>query len=637
MKYISALTLLIILTLSLSYSFYDTYSSFTGYEGVMMKDTNGVNIQAHGGQIQKLGTKFYWIGEDKTNDYKPCPGIHIYSSSDLYNWQDEGLVLKTMTDESQLQEEYFYNLYGDLPYEQQYAIYEDLWQGDGSDGCVIERPKMLYNSKTKKYVIWFHADGTTPSSKGQSNYGKAKAGIAISDSPVGPFKLLGSYLLVQDDKYDHTWDNIGGHVRDMNLFQDDDGTAYVIYSSDGNTNTYIVKLNEEYTNISRSDGNTPVEGVDYIVTFVKNSREAPAMFKANGQYYMITSGCTGWSPNPAQYHMADKVLGEWKTIGNPCTDDGASTTYDTQSTCVYKVDDGEYIYMGDRWYSGTLRDSRYVWLPVEFDMNGYIYIKKYSNWNLDIFPKIKPFEVLTEIPKSAASLSDLKSKLPSKLVIKYIGETKTQTVNAVWNINAKDNYIADITVQGSLSNERSVEYSVEIYDERIIYFFDSGAGLYGAGGYYTNLKAALGSKLLNQVADQSYIAGVQDGYSSILGGTSDDVDISYKSGGGSDVWSHGFWAHGGKNVEYTFTLKAGSYIVNEGFYEWWNTARYMKITVLVDGKEIASGTFTLGKSDTRNQQSVSFSISSDKVVTVSVSKTSGADPVLSWVSILKQN
>ena len=184
---------------------------------------------------------------------------------------------------------------------------------------------------------------------------------------------------------------------------------------------------------------------------------------------------------------------------------------------------------------------------------------------------------------------------------------------------------------------RDREYSVEIYDERIIYFFDSGAGLYGAGGYYTNLKAALGSKLLNQVADQSYIAGVQDGYSSILGGTSDDVDISYKSGGGSDVWSHGFWAHGGKNVEYTFTLKAGSYIVNEGFYEWWNTARYMKITVLVDGKEIASGTFTLGKSDTRNQQSVSFSISSDKVVTVSVSKTSGADPVLSWVSILKQN
>ena len=86
---------------------------------------------------------------------------------------------------------------------------------------------------------------------------------------------------------------------------------------------------------------------------------------------MITSGCTGWSPNPAQYAISDKVLGEWKMIGNPCTDDGSSTTY----TCVYKVDEGEYIYMGDRWNSGYLRDSRYVWLPIEFDMEGYIYIK----------------------------------------------------------------------------------------------------------------------------------------------------------------------------------------------------------------------------------------------------------------------
>ena len=193
MKYILILISFILLYSSSSIPFPNSYSSFTGYEGVMMKDTNGVNIQVHGGQIQKLGSKYFWIGEDKTNDYKPCPGIHMYSSSDLYNWQDEGLVLKTMTSESDLSEEYFHNLYGDLPYEEQYAIYEDLWQGDGNDGCVIERPKMLYNKNTNKYVIWFHADGTTPSSKGQSNYGKAKAGIAISDSPLGPFKLLGTY------------------------------------------------------------------------------------------------------------------------------------------------------------------------------------------------------------------------------------------------------------------------------------------------------------------------------------------------------------------------------------------------------------------------------------------------------------
>ena len=635
MKYIYIFILLILSPLTLLYNFPNSYSSFTGYEGVMMQDINGVNIQAHGGQIQKLGSKFYWIGEDKTNDYKPCPGIHMYSSTDLYNWSDEGLVLKTMQSESDLSEEYFYNLYGDLPAETQYAIYEDLWQGDGNDGCVIERPKMLYNSRTKKYVIWFHADGTTPSTKGQSNYGKAKAGIAISDSPTGPFKLLGTYLLVVDDNYSHSWDNVGGHVRDMNLFQDDDGTAYVIYSSDGNTNTYIVKLDSEYTGISKSNGDTPVEGVDYIVTFVGNSREAPAMFKANNQYYMITSGCTGWSPNPAQYAISNSVLGEWKTIGNPCTDDGASTTYNTQSTCVYKVDDGEYIYMGDRWYSSTLRDSRYVWLPIEFDMEGNIYIRKYSNWNLDIFPKIKPFSIITELPTSAESISDLKNNLPEKLKIQYKGESTTQYVDVNWVIKGSDNYIADILVQGSLSNERSIEFYTQIFDPRTIYFFDSGTELYGAGEYYNQLKKKLGSKLLNKVGDQTYIKGIQDGYSSVLGGTNDDVDISYKSGGGEDIWGHGFWAHGGKNIEYSFTLKAGKYVVVEGFYEWWNTTRYMKISVKVGDEVLASSTFTLGKSDTRNQQFVEFTLSEDSVVVISVSKTSGADPVLSWVSILK--
>ena len=89
---------------------------------------------------------------------------------------------------------------------------------------------------------------------------------------------------------------------------------------------------------------------------------------------------------------------------------------------------------------------------------------------------------------------------------------------------------------------------------------------------------------MNNVGDQTYIKGTQAGYSSSLGGTSDNVDISYK-GTGDDIWSHGFWAHGGRNIEYSFELKKGIYYVNEGFFEWWNTERYMKITVSGGGKE----------------------------------------------------
>ena len=629
-------SLLIISLIYISFISIKCYDSFTGAEGVMMKDTNGVPIQAHGGQIQKLGDKYYWIGEDKTYDYKPCPGIHMYTSEDLYNWKDEGVVLKTMKTESDLKDAYFAALYGDLPESEQHAIYEDLWQGSGGQGCVIERPKFLHNPKTGKYVIWFHADGTTPSTQGGGDYGKAKAGIAISDNALGPYKLLGTFLLINNNKYDHTWDNIGGHVRDMNLFQDDDGTAYVMYSSDGNTNMYIAKLNDEYTGLAQS-GNGPVEGVDYIVTFVKNSREAPAMFKANGKYYIISSGCTGWSPNPASYAIADKVFGEWKTIGNPCVEDGAQTTYDTQSTCVFKVAEGEYIYMGDRWFSNNLKDSRYVWLPIEFDSQGHISIRKHSNWDLSFFKKIKTFEIITKLPSEVASVSELKSSLPSSLEIKYAGETETQTVDVKWNVDIEDSFIADVSITGSLSIDRSIVHNVQIYDKRIMYFFDCAAESFGAGEYYVNLKHALGASLKNVNADQSYIKGKQAGYSSSLGGTDDNVDISVKNGGGNDIWEHGYWAHGGKTINYSFELPAGTYYVNEGFYEWWNTQRNMKILVSADGTQIEGKSFTLGRADTRNQQSVKFKLSTNQVVTVAVSKGSGADPVLSWVAILKES
>ena len=601
-----------------------------------MLDTNGVPIQAHGGQIQKLGDKYYWIGEDKTYNYKPCPGIHMYTSQDLYNWKDEGLVLKTMKTESDLNDAYFAALYGDLSGDQKKAIYEDLWQGSGSDGCVIERPKMLHNPKTDKYVIWFHADGTTPSSRGGSDYGKAKAGVAISDNVLGPYKLLGTYLLVNDNKYDHAWDNVGGHVRDMNLFQDDDGTGYVIYSSDGNENTYIAKLNDEYTGISRSNGNNPVEGVDYIVTFVKRSREAPAMFKAKGRYYMINSGCTGWAPNAAAYGVADKVLGEWKLLDNPCVEQGSGTTYDTQSTCVYQVGDGAYIYMGDRWFSNNLKDSRYVWLPIEFNDQGGIILKRYSNWDLSVFNKINPFTIITEIPKQADSVADLKKNLPTSVEVKYSENDKVEKVDVEWHFDFDSNLIADATITGSLSIGRSIVQNIQIFDKRTLYFFDCAAESFGAGKYYVDLKDILGSKLKNNLADQPYVKGKQAGYSGTLGGEKDNVDISTKDGGGKDIWGHGYWAHGGKNIDYTFELDAGTYYVNAGFYEWWSTQRNMKILVSADGRQIEGKSFVLGRSDTRNQQSVKFSLSTSQVVTVSVSKGSGADPVLSWIAILKE-
>lgn len=362
-----------------------TYDSISGTQGAPLYDTQGKLIQAHGGQIQQFTvdgvTKWYWIGEDKTYDYRPCGGIHMYSSEDLYNWQDEGVILKTMESMEEFEaDNYFKKLYGELDRQEQEDVFEDL----DRNNCVMERPKMLYNDKTGKYVIWFHADGRTRTNP-DADYGKAKAGVAIGDSPTGPFKLLGSY------KLNHMGDNFGydgydnrGSVRDMNLFKDDDGTAYVIYSSEGNETTYISKLNEEYTNIA-GDRENGEAGIDFIRAF-GYSREAPAPFKYNGKYYIINSGCSGWSPNPAECWMADDIFGEWKPMGDPCPDWGSETTYDTQSTCVIPVDPqkGYYIYMGDRWNAGDLSESRYVWLPMEFqEDDGKAVLKRKDDWKLE--------------------------------------------------------------------------------------------------------------------------------------------------------------------------------------------------------------------------------------------------------------
>ena len=636
-----------------------TYNSFSGVDGGEIRDTNGEVIQAHGGQIQQIrdydlngdgqitadDTFWYWIGEDKTNDYRPCPGVHVYISKDLYNWEDKGCVLRTVPNwETFTTDEYFTSLYGNMPEEQQEAVYGDLWtdNNSSSSGCVIERPKMIYNDKTKKYVIWFHADGQTPDADADSNYAKAKAGVAVSDSPFGPFQLQGSYLLNYDADADHGFDNeVGGHVRDMNLFKDDDGTGYVIYSSDGNQTLHIAKLNDEYTNVAQPDNSKAEQGVgkDFTRNFIDASREAPAMFKYNGKYYIITSGCTGWSPNRASYAVADHPMGPWTTMGDPCTDsNGASTTYNTQSTCVFPVDaaKGQFIYMGDRWRNpdtgGSLRDSRYVWLPVEFLSGNQIALRRYSDWDLSVFDSIKPFEIKTELPEMAASVAALKEALPSSVSIQYVGETATQNVKVTWSGLPEESgsSLGTVNVTGTLENGRTFTQSVGLYNEKMIYFFDCYAGD-SESSYLNQVKAALKDKLRNTSPDQAYSAENKAGYTGTFG-----VDFGGKSEG-TDIWSRGYWAESNKNIDYAFDLKAGKYIVSTGYQEWWNTSRATRITVSsdVDGV-VQTHNFTLASTATNQQEDVSFTLNHDAKVTVSVSKTGSSDPVLSWIAMIQE-
>jgi beta-galactosidase len=292
--------------------------------GAVWLDKNGEVINAHGGGVLYANNTYYWFGEKR--GAHASQGVNVYSSKDLYQWKLESLALAQSEDP----------------------------QSDITAGCVMERPKVIYNAKTKKYVMWFHLE-----LKGQG-YKAARAGVAVSDKVTGPYQFVNSFR------------PNGNMSRDMTLFLDDDGKAYQIYSSRENYDLHIVELNDEFT--------LPTTKDKMIFSL---HREAPAIFKYEKKYYLITSGCTGWRPNKASLHVADSLFGEWKSLGNPLHGNGADSTYGGQSTYVLRVAGKQpsFIFMADRWNPKDLIDSRYLWLPIQFK-NGEPYIEWMDEWRL---------------------------------------------------------------------------------------------------------------------------------------------------------------------------------------------------------------------------------------------------------------
>ncbi len=307
--------------------------------GTVWNDTEGNPINAHGGGLLYHEGVYYWYGEYKKGKtvlpewatwecYRTdVTGISCYSSTDLLNWKFEGIVLPAVKDD----------------------IGHDLHPSK-----VLERPKVIYNKKTGKFVMWAHVES--------ADYSKACAGVAISDSPTGPFTYIGSFR------------PNGAMSRDQTVFVDDDGRAYQFYSSEHNATLYISELTDDY---QRPSGR-------YTRNFINKSREAPAVFKHDGKYYMLSSGCTGWDPNQAELAVADSIMGEWKTIGNPCTGKDADKTFFAQSTYVQQVmgKKDAYIAMFDRWNKKDLENSLYVWLPISFE-NGTPTIPWRERWTPD--------------------------------------------------------------------------------------------------------------------------------------------------------------------------------------------------------------------------------------------------------------
>ena len=198
---------------------------------------------------------------------------------------------------------------------------------------------MIYNSSTGQFVMWMHKENG-------ADYSEARAAVAVSSTVDGAYTYKGSFR------------PLGTYMsRDITAYVDTDGTGYMISSADNNNDLNVYRLTADYTNTAA-----------LVYSWDNNVREAPALFKRNGVYFMVTSGTSGWNPNQQKYSSSTSMTGPWSAWANL----GDSTTFGSQAAWALPIQGTSatsYLYLGDRWgnsIGGTVNDSRYVWLPLRF-------------------------------------------------------------------------------------------------------------------------------------------------------------------------------------------------------------------------------------------------------------------------------
>ncbi|WP_049572933.1 RICIN domain-containing protein [Streptomyces sp. SBT349] len=280
----------------------------TVLNGTRFTDPNGDPVHAHGGGVLKVGAHYYWFGENRQEDGNGFRYVSVYRSTDLATWEFRNHVLTQQSD-PELQ------------------------------NANIERPKVMYNEATGQFVMWMHKEN------GQ-DYSEARAAVAVSDTVDGDYDWRGSFRPLN-------------HMsRDITVFTDDDGAGYMVSAARENYDLHIYRLTADYTAVASLVAN-PWPG---------GHREAPALFKRNGVYFMLTSGATGWSPNQQQYATSTSLGGGWSSMQNV----GDATAFGSQTAWVLPLQGSgatSYLYLGDRWgnsFNGRVNDSRYVWLPLTF-------------------------------------------------------------------------------------------------------------------------------------------------------------------------------------------------------------------------------------------------------------------------------
>lgn len=337
--------------------------------GQVWLDTEGKRIQAHGGSVMYIDGTYYWYGENKeitdgkTNIWHW--GVRCYSSTDLYNWEDRGIIIPPEPD--------------------------DPTSSLHPESC-MDRPHIIYNKRTGKYVCWLKI-----MNKDQTQ----------TETILTANHILGPYTKVREGVRP-----LGMSGGDFDLAVADDGKAYY-YFERVHTETICADLTDDYTDVTGYySTHFPRVAPPYV-------REATAHFLRKGKHYLITSGTTSYFSNPSEVAIADTWHGPYQVLGNPHPDDKSDTSYHSQISSVFKVPGKKdlYIACADRWLPRAMhleyevyRDlfeslysdeeksfdfsrmgdpieintsiADYVWLPLRFDGENVI-IDWHDEWRIE--------------------------------------------------------------------------------------------------------------------------------------------------------------------------------------------------------------------------------------------------------------
>jgi hypothetical protein len=272
------------------------------YSGVPWFDDRGNVVSAHGGCIVKDNDKYYLFGEKHSDTNNAFAGFTCYSSTDLFSWKFESIVLPV--------------------------------QESGKLGAnrVGERVKVMRCPKTGEYVMYMHVDSV--------DYKDQFTGYATSNTITGPYTFRGPLLFN------------GEPIRkwDMGTFQDRDGAGYVLIHGGE-----IYKLSDDYKSVSEQVNKNMTSGF-----------EAPTLFRKDSIYYFLGSDLTSWECNDNYYFTATSLKGPWTKRGLFAPEGTLTWNSQTTFVLpIAGSKDTTYMFMGDRWsFPKQASAATYVWQPL---------------------------------------------------------------------------------------------------------------------------------------------------------------------------------------------------------------------------------------------------------------------------------